>query len=85
MQFYIGDEPTAQFEDSNESHVIRTMIESVPDETEMHSILLDSGADGTLDYMRAVRQRYAPRGVADETVTWKRMNQKMTIQGQQQA
>ena len=48
LQFYIGDEPNIQFESSAESDVIRTMLESVPDETETRSILLDSGADASV-------------------------------------
>ena len=46
--FYTGDEPNMEFESSAESGVVRTMLESVPDETEMHSILLDSGADASV-------------------------------------
>ena len=48
VQFYIGDEPDAHFANNIGSHMIRTMLESVPDETEMHSILLDSGADASV-------------------------------------
>ena len=48
VQFYIGDEPNMQFDSSTESGVVRTMLESVPDETDMHSILLDSGADASV-------------------------------------
>ena len=44
MQFYIGDEPDAHFASNIGSNMIRTRLES-PDEAEMHSILLDSGAD----------------------------------------
>ena len=47
VQFYIGDEPNT-FDSSAESRVVRTMLESVPDETDMHSILLDSGADASV-------------------------------------
>ena len=38
MQYYIGDEPNAT----------RTMLESVDEHTQMHSILLDSGADASV-------------------------------------
>jgi len=48
VQFYVGDEPDAHFANNIGSHMIRTMLESVPDETEMHSILLDSGADASV-------------------------------------
>ena len=48
VQFYIGDEPDAHFTNNIGSHMIRTMLESVPDETEMHNILLDSGADASV-------------------------------------
>ena len=48
VQFYIGDEPDAHFANNIGSHMIRTMLESVPDETGMHSILLDSGADASV-------------------------------------
>ena len=48
MQFYIGDEPNATEFDVESCHAVRTMLESVDESTQMHSILLDSGADASV-------------------------------------
>jgi hypothetical protein len=48
MQFYIGDEPNATEFDVESCHAVRTMLESVDENTQMHSILLDSGADASV-------------------------------------
>lgn len=44
VKYYIGDEPNVH--SLSESHnMVRTMVESLPDGSDMHNILLDSGAD----------------------------------------
>ena len=48
MQFYIGDEPNATEFDVESCHAVRTMLESVDENTQMHGILLDSGADASV-------------------------------------
>ena len=48
MQYYIGDEPNATEFDVETCHSVRTMLESVDENTQMHSILLDSGADASV-------------------------------------
>ena len=47
MQFYIGDEPNDVECDVETCMAVRTMLESVDDVTQMHNILLDSGADAS--------------------------------------
>ena len=47
MQFYIGDEPNDVECDVEACMSVRTMLESVDDVTQMHNILLDSGADAS--------------------------------------
>eukprot|EP00435_Cladocopium_sp_Y103_P055226 s2135_g18.t1 len=49
LHYYIGDEPNrvSNFEVSS-CHAIRAVVEDVPDETQMHTILLDSGADASV-------------------------------------
>ena len=44
VQFYIGDEPNVSCLDGS-TMMVRTMVESLPDGSDMHNILLDSGAD----------------------------------------
>ena len=48
MQFYIGDEPNDAECDVETCMAVRTMLESVDDVTQMHNILLDSGADASV-------------------------------------
>ena len=48
VRFYIGDEPNASDSSSEPCNVVRTVIEHVPEECDMHSILLDSGADASI-------------------------------------
>ena len=44
VQFFIGDEPNVSCLDGA-TMMVRTMVESLPDGSDMHNILLDSGAD----------------------------------------
>ena len=48
MQFYIGDEPNDAECDVETFMSVRTMLESVDDVTQMHNMLLDSGADASV-------------------------------------
>ena len=48
MQYYIGDEPNATEFDVETCLSVRTMLESVDGHTQMHSTLLDSGADASV-------------------------------------
>ena len=48
VKFYIGDEPNTAENVSGSCHSVRTMLQDVPDETSMHNILLDSGADASV-------------------------------------
>eukprot|EP00435_Cladocopium_sp_Y103_P060151 s367_g21.t3 len=48
VQFYIGDEPQVSSACSDDCGVGRTMLEDVPDDTCMHTILPDSGADASV-------------------------------------
>ena len=48
MQFYIGDEPNDAECDVETFMAVRTMLESVDDVTQMHNMLLDSGADASV-------------------------------------
>ena len=48
VRFYIGDEPNASDSSSEPCSAVRTVIEHVPEECDMHSILLDSGADASI-------------------------------------
>ena len=48
VRFYIGDEPNASDSSSEPCNAVRTVIEHVPEECDMHSILLDSGADASI-------------------------------------
>ena len=51
LQFFIGDEPNAvefDVETVDTGLAVRTMLEDVDDVTQMHSILLDSGADASV-------------------------------------
>ena len=48
VRFYIGDEPNASDSSSEPCNVVRTVIEQVLEECDMHSLLLDSGADASI-------------------------------------